>query len=122
MKVYISCKSLLLQKSTEMFLRNKLSPLAKADIVISDYAISSQKPTLLIGSSKNANLRTPFNKTKLLTVLEKLYEEKQLEILARDGANEFEEEVQAAVSEFSKKIKKIFAKRLYDSLKQNKDQ
>ncbi|MEY4504131.1 MAG: hypothetical protein RL154_424 [Pseudomonadota bacterium] len=119
MKIYVNCKSLLLQKSVESFLRNRLSTLAKADIVVVDYLVKTEKPVLLIGSDKRCTLKTPFNKSKLITVLEKIYEEKQLEALAKDGANEFEDELNAVMLEFSKKLKKIFAKRLYDAIKQN---
>lgn len=112
---------MLLQKSIEMFLRSRLAPLAKADIVVTDYPADTQKTLLIVGNHKKSGLKTPFSKAKLLNVLEKMYEEKQLELLAKEGANEFEDEINAVMTEFSKKIKKIFARRLYDTLKQNQN-
>jgi hypothetical protein len=119
MKIYVNCKSLLLQRSLEIFLKSRLSTLGAADIVVSDYDFNTQKPLLFIGNGKKSSIKIPFSKAKILTTLEKMYEIRQAELLVKDGTDEFEEELNLALSEFSKKIKRIFAKKLYESINQH---
>lgn len=90
-----------------------------ADIVVSDYDFNTQKPLLFIGYGRKSCIKTPFSKAKLLTVLEKIHTEHQIELLVKNGSDELEEELNAVLMEFSKKIKRIFAKRLYDAINNN---
>jgi len=78
LKIAIVCDSVLLKKSLEIFLKNEISDFSTADIVISDRRFECNKPLLLIGNQADADIKKPFGKVKLLSVLDNY--EKELNI------------------------------------------
>ncbi len=72
MKIALACKSLLVTKSLEIFLKKHLSSYKRCDFVISDYEIDVDKPVFLI-SDKISNLQIPFSKSSLIIELDKFY-------------------------------------------------
>ena len=76
MKVYIQCKSALLQRSLEMFLESNLSTYKQSDIVLRDFIKDDEsKPHFYIASSEDADIKKPFTRSYLLQFLEKKYAE-----------------------------------------------
>jgi len=73
MKIAVACKSILLQKSLELFLKNYISPYKYSDFIISDREISVDKPLFLISKNENANLRLPFTKSQLILEIKSFY-------------------------------------------------
>ena len=73
MKVAVICNSLLLRKSLEIFLRDRLSSQSGCDFVVSDRALEVDKPVFLITREKDTNLAKPFSKTRLIRALEEYY-------------------------------------------------
>lgn len=73
MKVAVICNSLLLRKSLEIFLRDRLSSQSGCDFVISDRALEVDKPVFLITREKDTNLAKPFSKTRLIKALDEYY-------------------------------------------------
>lgn len=73
MRVAIECKSPLMQKSLELFLKKYLSPQRNADIIIRDF--KSDDRNFYISSSSEADLIKPFSRSQLLLTLEKKYKE-----------------------------------------------
>ena len=72
MKVSLACKSILLTKSLEIFLKKNISSYKKCDFVISDRKLEIDKPLFLI-SDKNSNLQMPFSESSLMIALDKFY-------------------------------------------------
>ena len=76
MKIYIQCKSALLQRSLEMFLSENLSTYKQSDIVLRDYKVEDEiKPNYFISSHDDADIKKPFTRSFLLQFLEKKYTE-----------------------------------------------
>ncbi len=73
MKIAIDCKSPLLQKSLELFLKEYLSSYKNCDILIQDKKCVDNKKCFYISSDKDADLIKPFSKQKLLETLDKRY-------------------------------------------------
>ncbi len=72
MKIALACKSLLLTKSLEVFLKNSISSYKKSDFVISDRKLDIDKPLFVI-SQNDSNLRVPFSHSSLMIELDKFY-------------------------------------------------
>ncbi len=72
MKIALACKSLLLTKTLEIFLKKNISSYKKCDFVISDSNIEIDKPLFVI-SGNTSNLRTPFSESALMIELDKFY-------------------------------------------------
>ncbi len=73
MKVAVRCESPLLQRSLEIFLHDNLSSIKQCDVVIRDKAAPDDPhPTLLIGSSSDADLIKPFSRSQLVMTIEKI--------------------------------------------------
>ena len=72
MKIALACKSLLLTKSLEIFLKQRISSYKKCDFVISDSKIEIDKPLFLI-SDNTSNLQAPFPASALMIELDKFY-------------------------------------------------
>ena len=106
MKYKISCKSLLLQKALEEFLKDYLSD---DGVVISD-----EKGDIIIGKE----IKKPFSKSQLLLQLEKLESQKNPiksgidisnfdDILQDDNVEKFDEKLDKLIDEFSEKLKNL---------------
>ncbi len=114
MKIAVACKSILLQKSLELFLKNYISAYKYADFIISDREISVDKPLFLISKDEKANLKLPFTKSQLILEIKAFYKknfekegneqktadlsyiEKKLEILCK----KFQKEVMKTIKEY----------------------
>jgi hypothetical protein len=73
MKIAVECKSPLLQKSLEMFLKKHLSTLKHCDIVIRDEKCLNDERCFYISSDEEADLVKPFSKSQLILTLENRY-------------------------------------------------
>jgi hypothetical protein len=69
MKVAIDCKSKLLQKSLELFLKPYLSDIQDCDVVVRDFK-SEDKKSFYISNDVDAHLQKPFSKSALILALE----------------------------------------------------
>lgn len=73
MKVAVRCDSPLLQRSLEIFLHDRLSSIRQCDVVIRDKAVADDPhPTLIIGSTPDADLIKPFSRSQLIMMIEKV--------------------------------------------------
>ena len=107
MKVAVICNSLLLRKSLEIFLRDRLSSQSGCDFVVSDRALEVDKPVFLITREKDTNLAKPFSKTRLIKALDEYYKsiggiiEEEKAVIAES------EVVMADSGEMEQKIRKL---------------
>lgn len=76
MKIWIECKSPLLQKSLELFLDKYLSTSKKCDIIVRDEECLNDERCFYIGNEDKADLMKPFSKSQLILALEKRYKDK----------------------------------------------
>lgn len=74
MKIFIECKSPLLQKSLELFLEKHLCSSKQCDIIIRDEMCVGDERYFFISSSQKADLKKPFSKSQLILALENKYE------------------------------------------------
>jgi len=72
MKIALMCQSLLLSKSLELFLKNKITTYKKCDFVITNKKIEVNKPQFII-AIHDAHLLIPFSESSLIVALEKFY-------------------------------------------------
>ncbi len=72
MKIAIECDSPLLQKSLELFLKKYIVDIDVCEFIVSDHVISD-KVYFLVSQDKNARLRVPFTKDKLMGTLADFY-------------------------------------------------
>lgn len=73
MRVAVECKSPLMQKSLELFLKSYLSSIKQCDIVIRDIECLNDERCFYISSDKNSDLVKPFSKSQLILALENRY-------------------------------------------------
>lgn len=73
MKIAIECKSVLMQKTMEMFLKNHLSSSKHSDIIIRDEKCLNDDRCFYVSSDKDADLIKPFSKSQLILALESRY-------------------------------------------------
>jgi len=105
-KIAIACKSLLLQKSLEIFLKEYLSSYRYADFLISDRKIDINKPLFLISNKKEANLKVPFSKSQLLLEIKYFYKKniKPKKPLKEDKIKILEKKIEILCETFKKEI------------------
>jgi len=70
MRVAVECKSPLMQKSLELFLKNYLSSIKHCDVILRDEPCLENEKCFYISSSKDADLVKPFSKSQLILALE----------------------------------------------------
>jgi len=111
LKFRVTCKSLLLQKALEEFLKDYIS---NDGLVISD-----EKGDIIIGK----DIKKPFSKSQLLLQLEKIYKEKNSikklekideyldifdELIEEENKSiSFDEKVDILIDEFKEKLKNL---------------
>ena len=88
MKIAVECKSPLMQKSLEMFLKNHLSTLKHCDIVVRDVKCLNDERCFYISSDDNADLVKPFSKSQLILALEARYSSMQKDRLVVEEEKE----------------------------------
>jgi len=109
LKVSINCHSLLLQKSLENFLKKYIVSKNRADFIISDQKIISEKPLFIIGK----DVEKPFSRSRLFMELERF--EKNIEsvhavqdfdseLVGNGTYEDLEQEVEHITKEFVAKI------------------
>ncbi|WP_331773984.1 hypothetical protein [Sulfurospirillum sp. 1612] len=81
MKIALMCQSLLLSKSLELFLKNKITTYKKCDFVITDKQLELDKPQFII-AHHDAHLGMPFSESSLIIALEKFYNTNILNLAA----------------------------------------
>ncbi|QFR48625.1 hypothetical protein FJR48_02335 [Sulfurimonas lithotrophica] len=90
MRVAVECKSPLLQKSLETFLKKYLSSNKQCDILIRDEECLGDERCFFIGTKNGADLLKPFSKSQLILALENRY--KTLDKTEQEPVEEFEVE------------------------------
>ncbi len=73
MRVAVECKSPLLQKSLEMFLKKYLCSSKHCDILVRDEECVNDPKSFFIGTKVGADLVKPFSKSQLILALENRY-------------------------------------------------
>jgi hypothetical protein len=79
MKIALICQSLLLSKSLEIFLKNRITSYKKCDFVVCDQLLDVDKPQFLL-SNHDGNLTLPFSESSLIIELEKFYNSEVLNL------------------------------------------
>ena len=102
MKAFIDCDCEILQKTLELFLKDRAVSAQDCDFVISDEPQSSVKPLFLIG--EGGDLALPFSKQMLLSKLEDFQGELKQDFSEYDTA---EAEICALFDEFKARIIEI---------------
>ena len=105
MKISINCHSLLLQKSLENFLRKFIVSKNRADFIISDTKIESNKPLFIIGK----DVEKPFSRSRLFIELERF--EKNIDSINAVKnididleSSDLEQEIELLTKDFVKQI------------------
>ena len=104
MKAFIDCDCEILQKTLELFLKDRAASAQDCDFIISDEPQGSAKPLFLIG--EDGDLALPFSKNTLLSKLEDFQSELKRDFSECDAAS-VEVEICALVDEFKAKIIEI---------------
>ncbi len=102
MKAFIDCDCEILQRTLELFLKDRATSAQDCDFVISDEPQSSAKPLFLIG--EGGDLTLPFSKSALLSKLEDFQGSLKRDFSEYDAA---EEEICALFDEFKARIIEI---------------
>ena len=102
MRAFIDCDCEILQKTLELFLKDRTASAQDCDFVISDEPQSSAKPLFLIG--EGGDLTLPFSKNTLLSKLEDFQGSLKRDLSEYDAA---EEEICALFDEFKARIIEI---------------
>ena len=102
MKAFIDCDCEILQRTLELFLKDRATSAQDCDFVISDEPQSSSKPLFLIG--EGGDLTLPFSKSALLSKLEDFQGSLKRDFSEYDAA---EEEICALFDEFKARIIEI---------------
>lgn len=119
LKVYINCKSILLQKSLEIFLKNYKASYKTCEVVISDRMVKTEKPLLTIGYKSNDSIKKPFTKSSLMLALDK--EKQKLELsksmnrlndLEKDDKIDIEIQIEKLTEKFAKDLAQILKSRI----------
>ncbi|WP_457592801.1 hypothetical protein [Hydrogenimonas sp.] len=111
MKLALSCRSVLLEKSLRKFLKSYLVPDHEAELIISDHPLQSPKPVLRIGADQEADLNKPFSRSRLMIKIEeKLKADRTQEALKHFTIEEetLEERVENAALRFAREVAEIF--------------
>jgi len=99
MKIALKCKSVLISKALEFYLKEYLTEEDKAEIIVADHHLEGVENLFLISKDKDANLSVPFTKEMLLDALE------EFDYKNRQKSKE-EIQMQKIVEEISQKQKK----------------
>jgi len=83
-KIAVECKSPLMQKSLEMFLKNYLSASRQSDIIITDEKSLDDVRYFCISAEKDADLIKPFSKSQLILALERKYKTLKTQVKNED--------------------------------------
>lgn len=75
MKIANICKSILLKKALDIFLKDYIFVYKNCDFVISDNPMEGEKPLFLISFGDDGDLKIPFTKEALLNKLEIFYKQ-----------------------------------------------
>lgn len=102
MRAFIDCDCEILQKTLELFLKDRAASAQDCDFVISDEPRNSAKPLFLIG--EDGDLALPFSKNTLLSKLEDFQGSLKRDFSEYDTA---EEEICALFDEFKARIIEI---------------
>ncbi len=111
MKIALSCRSILLEKSLRKFLEDHLVPEHEAELIVTDHPLRIEKPVLRIGNDSEADLGKPFSRSRLMIKIEeKLQADRTKEALRHFVIEEesLEEQIERAVHDFAQKLIKIF--------------
>lgn len=73
MKIAVECKSPLMQKSLELFLKKYLSSVRQCDILVRDEKCLNDDRCFYISNNPQADLIKPFSKSQLILALENRY-------------------------------------------------
>lgn len=92
-KIYIKCKSVLLKKSLELFLGDSISNYETCELVITDYAVKTKKPVIVIGK----DLVKPFSREMLMQKI-------NAKIPPLERTAGLEQKIQAIIEEFTAKL------------------
>lgn len=107
MKIALICQSLLLSKSLEIFLKNKITSYKKCDFVICDIRLDIDKPQFII-SHQDGNLNMPFSESSLIIELEKFYHNEVLNLPSpkvNDGVGAKNHALEEKIDEITKKFR-----------------
>ena len=102
MRAFIDCDCEILQKTLELFLKDRAASAQDCDFIISDEPQGSAKPLFLIG--EDGDLALPFSKNTLLSKLEDFQGSLKRDFSEYDTA---EEEICALFDEFKARIIEI---------------
>lgn len=105
MKISIECKSPLMQKSMEMFLKNYLSSSRTCDIVLRDEPCLNDERCFYVSTKKGADLVKPFSKSQLILALESKYKSIKKNLPIEDEENIAEDEETIGIEILEKRIK-----------------
>ncbi|BCZ19772.1 Dihydroneopterin aldolase [Helicobacter sp. NHP19-012] len=98
MKIFVSCRSLLLGQVLESYLQEFLATEENCDFILSDHPIKNPyKATCLIGSDSSAYILTPFTKAELLQKLQEFHANKA-------QSESLEHKVQSLLQEYTYKL------------------
>ncbi len=86
MKIFIECKSPLMQKSMEMFLKDYLSASRQCDIILRDEKCLNDERCFYVSTKGDADLVKPFTKAQLVFALEKKYKMLQQALSVEDNS------------------------------------
>ncbi len=116
MKIALSCRSVLLEKSLRKFLKNHIVLDHEADLIITDHNIKSKKTVLRIGIDKEADLNKPFSRSRLMIKIEeKLQANDTKNVLGKelrfiDEEETLEEKIEKITYNFIKELTEIIKK------------
>ncbi|WQY71825.1 dihydroneopterin aldolase [Helicobacter pylori] len=107
MKIFLSCKSLLIQKSLEFYLSDCLSPMGVCDLVLSDdETLETNKPLCFIEEC----LRKPFTKQSVKEDVKNFYcTLKESEKPCEEIQFSKEQKIQQLLEEYTQKLCQIIS-------------
>ncbi|MGL2839905.1 hypothetical protein ACQJ9R_00670 [Helicobacter pylori] len=107
MKIFLSCKSLLIQKSLEFYLSDCLSPMGVCDFVLSDdETLEINKPLCFI----EERLRKPFTKQSVKEDIKNFYRAlKESEKPCEEIKISKEQKIQQLLEEYTQKLCQIIS-------------
>ncbi|GAA8651264.1 hypothetical protein HpDR77_02140 [Helicobacter pylori] len=107
MKIFLSCKSLLIQKSLEFYLSDCLSPMGVCDFVLSDdETLETDKPLCFI----EERLRKPFTKQSVKEDIKNFYRAlKTIEKPCEEMKISKEQKIQQLLEEYTQKLCQIIS-------------
>nr|WRE05356.1 dihydroneopterin aldolase [Helicobacter pylori] len=107
MKIFLSCKSLLIQRSLEFYLSDCLSPMEVCDFVLSDdEKLETNKPLCFI----KERLRKPFTKQSVKEDIKNFYRAlKESEKPCEEIQFSKEQKIQRLLEEYTQKLCQIIS-------------